>query len=503
MSYIGKINAGGSDYKVGSTLYGTCDTAAATAAKVAVVEGFDTLETGVTVHIKFTYSNSTSTQPTLAIKPSSSGTATTAKNIYKAGTTKPGTTAATSWVANSVVSFTYDGTAWMMNDHIDDTTNSNTWRAVQVNGTQKLSTATSSGALNIKDGTNTTVSYDGGVIINATDTTYESKTAASGGTDVSLCTTGEKYTWNNAETTVHQKLDGSTTTSKPLLMSSTNYTNTTTDYTGDVLRNNNIYANPSTGSITALGWVNSGDGTSDTARLVRAANGNGYAGVMAGSSGTGTHPHLGVMTKGDADSDETNGDYIIWRSCKGAASTNTTSGTYIGGYNYINEWENFLVQGRSGHFWGTIPAVTSNNGILEIGKHIDFHLTSGTSVDNDYRISCTANGAATYSGTWTKSSSEKIKENIEDLDLEEAEKILDLRPVSFDYKEGFGADDQVGLIAEEVEKVIPRLVVPEFGTEGTDDWTPASVDYIGIVPYLLKVVQEQQKEIEELKAKVG
>ena len=30
-----------------------------------------------------------------------------------------------------------------------------------------------------------------------TDTTYSSKTAASGGTDVSLCTTGEKYTWNN------------------------------------------------------------------------------------------------------------------------------------------------------------------------------------------------------------------------------------------------------------------------------------------------------------------
>jgi len=29
------------------------------------------------------------------------------------------------------------------------------------------------------------------------NTTYSSKTAASGGTDVSLVTTGEKYTWNN------------------------------------------------------------------------------------------------------------------------------------------------------------------------------------------------------------------------------------------------------------------------------------------------------------------
>lgn len=36
--------------------------------------------------------------------------------------------------------------------------------------------------------------------IPAQDTTYESKTAASGGTDVSLVTTGEKYTWNNKGT---------------------------------------------------------------------------------------------------------------------------------------------------------------------------------------------------------------------------------------------------------------------------------------------------------------
>ena len=35
------------------------------------------------------------------------------------------------------------------------------------------------------------------ITIAAKDTTYSSKTAASGGTDVSLVTTGEKYTWNN------------------------------------------------------------------------------------------------------------------------------------------------------------------------------------------------------------------------------------------------------------------------------------------------------------------
>ena len=35
-----------------------------------------------------------------------------------------------------------------------------------------------------------------------TDTTYESKSAVSGGTDVSLCTTGEKYTWNHKQDSI-------------------------------------------------------------------------------------------------------------------------------------------------------------------------------------------------------------------------------------------------------------------------------------------------------------
>ena len=43
-------------------------------------------------------------------------------------------------------------------------------------------------------GTNIAIS---GNTISATDTTYESKAASQGGTDVSLVTTGDKYNWNN------------------------------------------------------------------------------------------------------------------------------------------------------------------------------------------------------------------------------------------------------------------------------------------------------------------
>lgn len=109
MSYVGKVTTDGSSYKVGSTLYGTCDTDADVPTKVAVISGFDTLETGVTVHIKFTYGN-TAGAPTLKIKASASDTSTTpakdiVNTIYLIGKFPP-----------SVLSLTYDGYQWRVND---------------------------------------------------------------------------------------------------------------------------------------------------------------------------------------------------------------------------------------------------------------------------------------------------------------------------------------------------------------------------------------------------
>ena len=111
MSYAGQVEVGsGVTSPVASTLYGICNTAAATAAKVVTLSDYDELITGTTVHVKFTYSN-TAASPTMQVG------STAAKPIYQYATTTPGTTEATSWKANSVVSFTYDGTAWRMNDY--------------------------------------------------------------------------------------------------------------------------------------------------------------------------------------------------------------------------------------------------------------------------------------------------------------------------------------------------------------------------------------------------
>lgn len=74
-----------------------------------------------------------------------------------------------------------------------------------------------------------------------------------------------------------------------------------------------------------------------------------------------------------------------------------------------------------------------------------------------------------------------------------------LRPVNFYYNANAGDGGkrrQYGLIAEDVNKVLPGLV----GKDSTNQ--PSSVDLLGMVPVLIKAVQEEQAEIVALKARV-
>ena len=118
MPYIGKVTAGGnSEMLVGSTLYGNCTSGAGTVSKSVNIAGFDALLEGVTIHVRFTNTN-TAVNPTLNV--SSTG----AVPIYRYGNTVIGTTVGESWPAKSIVSLTYQKTdnasgCWVMNDHID------------------------------------------------------------------------------------------------------------------------------------------------------------------------------------------------------------------------------------------------------------------------------------------------------------------------------------------------------------------------------------------------
>lgn len=93
-----------------------------------------------------------------------------------------------------------------------------------------------------------------------------------------------------------------------------------------------------------------------------------------------------------------------------------------------------------------------------------------------------------------QTSSRKVKENIEPMD--DADKLLELEAVKFDYKNKALGTDKRGFIAEDVAAVLPGLVNPETDT------TPASLDYIQMVPYLQAIAKRHDAEIKDLKAQI-
>jgi hypothetical protein len=78
------------------------------------------------------------------------------------------------------------------------------------------------------------------------------------------------------------------------------------------------------------------------------------------------------------------------------------------------------------------------------------------------------------------------------------EKVQQLRGVEFEFTNS--GKDSVGLIAQEVENVIPQVVLT---TEHNNLPDMKSVNYASLVGVLVEAIKEQQLQIDDLKAQVS
>ncbi len=113
---------------------------------------------------------------------------------------------------------------------------------------------------------------------------------------------------------------------------------------------------------------------------------------------------------------------------------------------------------------------------------------NGTTVIDDSRNISNV-GTVTASGNVTAYSDERLKSNIQTID-NAVDTVKKLRGVTFE-KDG---QDSLGVIAQEVQKVLPELVL-----EGEEY---LSVAYGNMVGLLIEAIKEQQEQIEDLKNKV-
>ena len=163
----------------------------------------------------------------------------------------------------------------------------------------------------------------------------------------------------------------------------------------------------------------------------------------------------------------------------------------------------------------TVEGLPEPNGLLLLNNDNDATTTSSIAmgvndtiamvINNDRNIGVGTStpteklevvGNILASGTIT-SSDERYKRDIKTLDRA-LDKLMKLRGVSYfmkdEFKEkGFGDGLQIGVIAQEVEKVYPELVITNESTGYK------AVNYPKFTPILIQALKEQQEEIEALK----
>ena len=140
----------------------------------------------------------------------------------------------------------------------------------------------------------------------------------------------------------------------------------------------------------------------------------------------------------------------------------------------------------------TITDDTSTNAT----RYVTFtSATSGSiSTENVSSTKLTFNpstGDLTVGGNVTANSDLNLKEDIVTIP-DALQKVRDMRGVSFSWKEN--GRKSIGVVAQEVEKVLPELVNETDGVK--------SVAYGNIIGLLIEAIKEQQIQIDELKRRL-
>ncbi len=130
---------------------------------------------------------------------------------------------------------------------------------------------------------------------------------------------------------------------------------------------------------------------------------------------------------------------------------------------------------------------------INASNRIDINTNFEPFINNSYNIGAPSFRWATIyaNNPLDVSSDERLKSNINDISYGLAE-IMALKPVIYNWKDGHDRQKHIGLIAQEVETVIPEIVSKNHKN---DDMR--SMRYTEIIPVLIKATQEQQTLIEQ------
>jgi hypothetical protein len=179
--------------------------------------------------------------------------------------------------------------------------------------------------------------------------------------------------------------------------------------------------------------------------------GGGSAAIYATNGSNGTPAVVAVSNTGDGvNGNSTSGGGITGNSTTGDGVTgSSTNGHGVYGFSSTN---------YAGYFQGNV-------------------LVTGCLVASN--LSCPSDA--------------RLKENIAPLSYGLPE-VLRLRPVTWQWKDATKTEPNLGLIAQDVEPVLPELILQNADNKGS-----LGLNYMGLIPVLVKGMQEQQAQIVEQK----
>lgn len=223
--------------------------------------------------------------------------------------------------------------------------------------------------------------------------------------------------------------------------------------------------------------------------LAVASGGTGATTASGAATNLGFVPKTGGAYTGDVTST------TLFRAPSLSAGATTTTAVNIStsaGGSSIN-WYAPLVgnQWTSLYFAATATALGNQDYVMTFNNGLNTQYSG-------YQFNGAGNATAIH-GSWVDTSDIRIKENITPV-TSGLDKLTQLNPVMFSYKkDALTTPNKYGLIAQELELVIPEVVAKNEGLiEGIDELR--SVAYTNLIPVLIKAIQELKAEIDTLKA---
>ncbi len=263
---------------------------------------------------------------------------------------------------------------------------------------------------------------------------------------------------------------------------------------------NSAFRVTNAGAITATsgtigGWTISSNSIS-TNNVVFGSNGNIRSGMTSYNSGTGWYlGNDGTISVGNSA-----GNKLLWTGTR----IEVTGGTYITdsiGVRRTDDSGVLTITGGSGNATGGQIDLVGNSAVSNAGSLTLSSYGSGfiqLFTGGSGRLLVYSNGNASFSNevsaqSFNSTSSRRFKTNVSPI-TGSMDLVNKLQGVTFDWKDGRKNND-IGFIAEEVDKILPAVV---FKSSGVVD----AIDYSKIVALLTEALKEQNVLIKDLQSRI-